>query len=179
LALGRLVKRKGFSRLIEIAPDLLKLEKALKFVIVGPDGGYGSILREMTHAYGVEGNVVFTGQISSSMVGEAISTADVAVFPSEYEGTPTALLEAFSYGKPVVATRVGGMEDVVEHMKDGVSVNLNNPSLADGIRLLLQNPTLAAQLGRNARIKVRKYDWKILVTQVLDIYREALDSRLE
>jgi glycosyltransferase involved in cell wall biosynthesis len=146
LAVGRLIKRKGFSRLIEIPQALLEKEKGLKIAIVGPDGGYQAKLEEMTSSLGLNDSILFTGAVPEITLTQAYTDADLVVIPSEYEGLPTTLLEAMAHGKPVVATNVGGICEVIENYRDGILVSPNNEELSIGILHVLSNRGLSERL---------------------------------
>ena len=176
LAVGRLIKRKGFSRLIEIAQFLLQKEKSLKIAIVGPDGGYQAKLQEMTRSFGLDNSILFTGAVPDSTLMHAYTDADLVVVPSEYEGLPTTLLEALAYGKPVVATNVGGNCEVIENYRDGILVNPDNEELSNGILSVLSDQTLSRAIGRNGRTKAQTYDWGRITDRVLTAYENSIQS---
>jgi glycogen(starch) synthase len=176
LAVGRLIKRKGFSRLIEIADSLLEKEGSLKIAIVGPDGGYQDKLRKMTSSFGLDDSILFTGAVPETTLMNAYMDADLVVVPSEYEGLPTTLLEALAYGKPVVATNVGGNGEVIENYRDGILVNPNNEELSNGILTVLADRTLSQEMGRNGRTKAQLYDWDKITDRVLTAYENSIES---
>jgi glycosyltransferase involved in cell wall biosynthesis len=176
LAVGRLIKRKGFSRLIEIAQDLLEKEKSLKIAIVGPDGGYQAKLEEMTSSLGLGDSILFTGAIPEMTLTQAYTDADLVVIPSEYEGLPTTLLEAMAHGKPVVATNVGGICEVIENYRDGILVSPNNEELSNGILHVLSNQGFSEEIARNGRVKAQAYDWDRITDRILTIYDKSIAS---
>lgn len=176
LAVGRLIKRKGFSRLIEIAQDLLEKEKTLKIAIVGPDGGYKAKLEEMTSSLGLGDSILFTGAIPEMTLTQAYTDADLVVIPSEYEGLPTTLLEAMAHGKPVVATNVGGTCEVIENYRDGILVSPNNEELSNGILHVLSNQGFSEEIARNGRVKAQAYDWDRITDRILTIYDKSIAS---
>jgi glycosyltransferase involved in cell wall biosynthesis len=176
LAVGRLIKRKGFSRLIEIAHGLIQKEKSLKIAIVGPDGGYRAKLVEMTSSLGLVSSVLITGAVPETTLMQAYMDADMVVIPSEYEGLPTTLLEAMSYGKPIVATNVGGNGDVIENYRDGILVSPNNEELSNGILHVLSNQQLSQEIARNGRVKAQSYDWDRITDRILTVYEKSITS---
>jgi glycosyltransferase involved in cell wall biosynthesis len=96
--------------------------------------------------------------------------ADIAVVPSRYENAGIVLLEAMAAGKPVVATRVGGIPEYVEHGVNGILVRPHSRQLAGAIKTLCENERLAADYARNNERSVKLYDWKNIVQSYVDLY---------
>jgi glycosyltransferase involved in cell wall biosynthesis len=88
------------------------------------------------------------------------------------------LLEAMWMGLPVVASRTGGIPDVVTDEVDGLLVTPGRPeALAGTIDRVLGSPDLARRLGEAARERARDYDWEMLAGRILEIYRGVIASR--
>lgn len=101
---------------------------------------------------------------------------DIVILSSRTEGLPLALLEAMALGKPVVATNVGGVPEVVEDGVSGLLVPAGDPTaLASAVARLLRDPDLAARLGAAGKAEIDRH-WHIRTTaaQLLDVYREVL-----
>ena len=106
------------------------------------------------------------------------AAADVFVYPSYHEGMPIAVLEAMACGLPIVATRVGGLVDLVE---DGVNGVLVDPGRADQLaavlhRLAFDEPLRRAMGAKSVQLAREKYDVERLVDRLLHIYREVLSE---
>ena len=96
------------------------------------------------------------------------------VLPSRHEPLGIVNLEAMAAGKPVVATRVGGVPEVVIDGVTGLLMSPGDPvDLADGVCRLLENPTLAEQLGKGGSRVVAAYDWPSVSEQYDNVYEEA------
>ena len=92
-----------------------------------------------------------------SDVPDILALTEIFVFPSLWEGTSLALLEAMAAGKPIVATDIPGNRTVLQHMKTGFLVPPgDSAALAEGIAFLLTNPATAKELGCNARLLVQE-----------------------
>ena len=120
LFLGVLIERKGVADLIE-AIRLLKEEKQIqnmKFLIAG-SGKEEANLKQLAKKYKLEENIEFLGWINSQQKQELLKNSQLLVLPSYNEGLPIAVLEAISYGLPVVATDVGDMTAAVFHEENG------------------------------------------------------------
>jgi glycosyltransferase involved in cell wall biosynthesis len=103
------------------------------------------------------------------------------VLPSRSEGIPNIALEAMALGKPVVATRVGGIPDIITDGEEGLLVSPEDPpSLARALRRVLDDEALAGRLGGRGRDRVRKsFTPAARAAAVLSLYRELLgDGRL-
>lgn len=121
-----------------------------------------------------EGPIQFLGPRQD--VPDLLARATVFVLPSRWEGQPVALLEAMAAGCPVVATRVGGIPELVRHEQDGLLVEPERPQeLAAAIASLLRDPERAARLARNARERFQ--DWlspEQMARRHQSVYRSAL-----
>ncbi len=126
-----LSEQKGIRYLLEAAQRVLGAAPAIKFVIAG-DGPLKNELGDLARTLGLGGSVVFAGYRKD--VPRLLSGYDLYVLPSLWEGLPLALLEAMSLGKPIVATRVGGNPEIVEHGTNGFLVPPKDPrALADAL----------------------------------------------
>lgn len=174
LAVGRLIKRKGFQVLIRAIPEILRRVPEAKIVIVGPDSGYKFELKRLTAELNAEKAILFTGVLSEQDVKVVYSVANVFVIPSLHESVPTTLLEAMCFGKPCVATSVGGIPDIIENERSGLLVKAgNHNSLANAIIKILQDDSFANYLGLNARKEVEKYDWSNIASHIRKVYEEV------
>ncbi len=126
---GRLSPEKGVDVLVRAWPRLLARVPGARLCLVGA-GPDEARLRELVRARRVEGSVTFAGGVADA--APYTRAADLAVLPSRTEGMPVALLEAMSCGVPVVATRVGGSAEVLEHGVTGLLVPAEDPDALGG-----------------------------------------------
>ena len=104
--------------------------------------------------------------------------ADLLVLPSLYEELGTVLLEAMQAGLPIVASKTGGIPDVIEDGVNGVLVAPGEPeALARAIDRLLADPGLTCRLSEGARERGKDYDWEVLAGRVLAVYRGVTAGR--
>lgn len=130
VSVGTLVERKGFHRVIETLPALLRSHPKLHFVIVGGAGAEGddsAMLRAQVQSLGLGEHVHFLGPKPPDQLRVPLSAADVFVLASSYEGWANVLLEAMGCQLPVVATDVGGNAQVVCDDKLGRIVPFGDP----------------------------------------------------
>jgi glycosyltransferase involved in cell wall biosynthesis len=113
-----------------------------------------------------------------SDIPQILSAMDLFVLASVSEGFPNVLLEAMAAGKPVVATRVGGVPELIEHGRDGVLVDpADAAGLADAVLSLMKDPARARTLGENAGKKVRRdFTLESMVDQYEKMYASMLGS---
>jgi glycosyltransferase involved in cell wall biosynthesis len=146
---GSLYPVKGHKYLIDAAPSVLGRFPQTVFVIVG-QGGLRGELEAHAARLGITAHLRFLGHRED--VHDLLSIYDIFILPSLSEGMPLALLEAMAAGLPAVATRVGGVTEVLEDRKTGLLVPpADSGALADTIMTLLGNPRLAKELGQAAR----------------------------
>ena len=160
---------KGHYELIEAAQSICSLFPAAKFVLAG-DGVERARIEEAVRAAGVEKQFIFLGQRAD--IPELLASADIFVLPSRAEGLPNAVLEAMASGLPVVATRVGGIPEIIE---DGVSGLLvapqNSAELAQALTRVLSDTELAAKLAEASRERAcSEFSFERAIAQLEEIY---------
>lgn len=164
---------KGHEVAIRSWPRVRASVPDARLVVVG-DGPHRGALEELTRELGQDDRVVFVG--SRSDVPEVWAASTLAALPSYTEALPTALIEAGAAGLACVATRVGGVPEVVE---DGVTGVLVPPHEVDAfadavVALLLDHPRRAAY-GRAAReLTQSRFDREVWTDRLLDLYADAL-----
>jgi glycosyltransferase involved in cell wall biosynthesis len=131
VSVGTLVERKGFHRVIECLPELLKRHPDLHYLVVGgagPEGDMSQMLREQVARLGLLERVHFLGPFEPERLRLPLSAADVFVLATSYEGWANVFLEAMACGLPVVTTRVGGNAQVVCDERFGTLVPFGDGS---------------------------------------------------
>jgi glycosyltransferase involved in cell wall biosynthesis len=138
------------------------------------DGPLRGHLQERARRLEIADSVLFLGFRSPAL--PYIAAADLLVQASHTEGTPNTVLEAMALGRPVVATRVGGVPDVVVDRETGLLVPPRDPqALADAIVRLLADPSLRGALGAQAQSRVREhFALELTVHATERVYAEAL-----
>jgi glycosyltransferase involved in cell wall biosynthesis len=149
-----LEERKGHRYLLQAAAALKKDGVRLKWRIAG-DGQLRSDLRKIALELGLDEDVEFLGFVAD--IFDFLSAVDIFVLPSLYEGLGIAALEAMAAGKPVVASRVGGLVDSVVDSVTGFLVAPGDvDGLAGAIRKLIQDRALVAAMGMRGAERVRE-----------------------
>jgi len=162
---------KGHQFLLEAAVEILRAVPDAKLILAGEGPQEGNIRKKIEET-GIGPAVILPGFRED--VPRVLNTLDVFVFPSLQEALGTAILEALAMGKAVVASRVGGIPEVVEEGKTGFLVEPEQPAaIAEKVILLLRNPELRSELGeRGRRFVEEKYDNRLMVRRLEALYRE-------
>lgn len=175
VAVGRLVPIKRLERLVSAIATIRAGIPAVRLYLVG-DGDARPSIEAAVDAAGIRAITTFAGWTADSRPWFA--AADVVALTSDREGTPLSLIEAAASGRPIVATAVGGVPDVVA---DGVSGFLVRPddeaALADRLRRLLSDERLRHQMGKEGRGSVERFDARHLADRLDTLYRELLTGR--
>jgi len=171
--IARLHRQKGISYLLEAVDPIRRSFPEFKLWIVG-GGPQKAKLDHLNERLGVSSHVCFLGERKD--VPQLVSCFDVFVLPSLWEGLPYSLLEAAALGKPVVASDIDGVRELIRHEKSGLLVPPRKPLLlADAVVRLLRDRDYALRLGQNLKADVRKtYTLDRMVSQVQDLYISLL-----
>jgi glycosyltransferase involved in cell wall biosynthesis len=166
---GRLAPVKGHRHLLDATPILLKRCADATVVLVG-DGERRGALETQARDLGIAERVRFTGYRED--VAALIAGMDLFVLPSLNEGMGRVLVIAMALGKPIVATAVGGVPELLGHGEAGVLVPASDPrALGDAIAELLSDPARAARLGETARRRAPRYSADAMVEALATLYR--------
>ena len=178
LTVGRLTWRKGFKYLIDALPQVLAVYPNTRLLIVG-NGEQRMFLEERVRELRIQHSVQFLGRVSSEALHSLRNNAEVYVQPSLYEPFPLAILETMSMGKPIVATRVGGIPELITDREEGLLVEpANSLQLAGAIKDVFSDSSLGKRLGNNARKRVgREFTWNAIAKKTFELYTTLLNSR--
>lgn len=185
LTVGRVVERKGIAYLLRALPAVAAAIDA-KVVIVGKgDPKVEADLRALAAGLDLGDKVVFAGKVPEADLIQWYRTCDVFCLPAivdsqgETEGLGVVLLEALNYARPVVASNVGGIPDIVKDGFTGLLCPEKDPqALARTLLRLLADPELGARLGRQGHAFVRaEFSWSHIVDLWESFYAEADQAR--
>ena len=172
LFLGRLCKAKGIGELLDVFPELLLQYPDLKLYLAGI--WEDTELKKAAEAY--PGQIVCPGWITGEEKRKYLCMCDIFVLPSYFEGQSVSLLEAMAYQCACVASRTGGILQMIEEGKTGIFVEPQNAaSLKQGLLTVLSDIDLCRQLGSKARQKVEeKFSMDNNISSLLAVYRGVL-----
>jgi glycosyltransferase involved in cell wall biosynthesis len=163
---------KGHRYLLEAAVHVCHTFPEARFVLVG-HGPLEGALRRQVHQMRLEHNVIFTG--SRQDVPRLMATFDVFALPSVYEGLSIALIEALSAGTPAVATRTGGVVEVLSDDVNGVIVPPRDPeALGDALVSLLNDAPRQRRIAKAGKLRAADFDIRLAVSRIEEVYRELL-----
>ncbi|MGD2126413.1 MAG: glycosyltransferase family 4 protein [Desulfobacteraceae bacterium] len=173
---SKLWEGKGHAILIRAFKRIKEEIQQAKLVIVG-EGYLHDQLTGLASRLGLADSILFTG--FQMDVSEIIATFDVAVLPSFFEGMGRVLLEAMAMEKPVVASAVGGIPDLVVHGVNGFLVSPGNVGeLKEAIIKTLRDKKLARKLGKEGRKKItEQFSADMMVRSIDKVYRELLSRK--
>jgi glycosyltransferase involved in cell wall biosynthesis len=149
-----LEERKGHRFLLDAARILKDSGRTIKYLLAG-DGSHKAHLQQRVQMLGLQKEVSFLGFVKD--IPNFLSSIDVLVLPSLYEGLGVAALEGMAAGKPVVGTRVGGLAELIVDGKTGLLVPpRDGPALAEAIEKLVEDPLMAHSMGQKGAERVLK-----------------------
>jgi glycosyltransferase involved in cell wall biosynthesis len=174
--MGRLMPVKGLESFLKAAHIIRRQKANVKFIIAG-DGPLKDALQKQAREYGLGEVVLFLGHRNDSH--NILELMDLFVLPSISEGIPMVLLEALALARPVIASRVGGIPEVIEH---GVSGLLIAPGREDELAktciALMDDPDCARRLGAAGRQRVvEHFSASAMAKNVAEIYRSLSTMR--
>lgn len=146
---ARLTAQKDHATLVAAVPAVLARHPRARFVLAG-SGPLEDDIRRQAAALGVDGEIVLLGFRAD--VPDLLCAADILVLPSLFEGLPLTILEAMAASRPVIATDIGGTDEVVRDGETGTLVPSGDPHrLAAAISAMIEDPSTAAEQGRAGR----------------------------
>jgi glycosyltransferase involved in cell wall biosynthesis len=169
--------RKGYDIMVRALPAVIREVPTVQYLIVGTgDAAYERQLKSLAATLGVADHVHFAG--FQDEVAPFLSALSLYVHPARMEGFGIAVLEALAAGKAVVATRVGGLPEVVEHGRTGLLVGPNDPDeLSAAILSLLRDEGRRKEMGeRAARVARERFDLRASMGAVERLYRQAVTA---
>ncbi len=174
--IARLEISKGQDTLIEAAPLVLRRYPETRFFMIGGDHiphqpNLKRYQKTIQH-FGMSDKCFLLG--FEREIQDLMSALDMIVLPSWWEGHPLVVLEAMAAQKPVIASRVGGTPEIVEHETNGLLIPPRDPeALAEAICRLIENPALARQMASRAYVKAaEQFDQTYMADQILALYNQ-------
>jgi len=167
---GRLVQQKGPDLMLEAAPHVLHFHPSAKFVFAG-DGHLRHGLEYRARELRIEHAVRLLGHREGGELIELFKMCDALCVPSRNEPFGIVVLEAWSAGKPVVATMNGGPNEYVRHGIDGLKIYPHVDSVAWGLGTLMSDWNHAREMGENGRQSVAEsFTWDVIADRTIEIY---------
>jgi glycosyltransferase involved in cell wall biosynthesis len=169
--------QKGLEVLMHAVSQLPR-EMAVHLRIVGEDWGGYAVVRDLARRLGIEDRVTLVGMLERSQLLDEFRRADVFVLPSLFDSFPIAILEAMAAGLPVIATRVGGVPEVVLDGETGLLVEPGDPKrLASAIEALASDEGARREMGKRGRARAQLFSWDEVIARTRRVYAEAVNGR--
>jgi glycosyltransferase involved in cell wall biosynthesis len=184
LALGRLVRKKGFEYLVDAMAELSKKGRPAVLVVLGKGDLEGELLSR-AKGLGIEGSVRLVGNVERGRLPAYFAVADVVVVPSvrdpagNVDGLPNVLLEAMASGKAIVASAVAGIPEAIRAGKEGILVPERDVrELANALDELLGSSERRQALARAARKRAEEdFGWKRAGERFESVLRTVAETR--
>jgi len=174
LSVGNLIAIKGHTLLLRSFARVLELVPECWLEIFG-DGPERHNLIRLAHELGISGRVQFRGRKSRETIAEAMRRCAVFALPSGYEGLGCVYLEAMASGKVAIGCQGQGIEEIIEHGKNGFLISPENEvQLSDCLKILLENGELRSRMGASARsVVLQRYTLGHQAQRLTEVYWEC------
>ena len=175
LCVARLHTNKRIDRLILAMPRILEEVPDAKLAIAGIGNEEGNLRRMMSDSP-AKHSITFLGLVTGEEKFECYARCSVFALPSDFESFGLVLIEAGAFGKPVVATQIGGVPEAIQHSKNGLLVAPDDDrALADAIVGLLTNPVVTRRMGEHGRRRVENlFTWSHSADKLRAIVHQAI-----
>lgn len=172
LFIGRLIPRKGFQRVVQALPRVKELVTQPFQVEVVGTGAAKSELDELAEQMEVSDLIQYAGTIPYDRLEQSYQYADIFVLTSLSEGMPSVILEAMGCGLPVIASDVGGNNEIVREGENGFLIQGDDiATLAQRLAALISNAALRQRMGQRSRELSLDYDWAKIMGEYTKLYQ--------
>ncbi len=180
LYVGRLEALKGVELLLRLPAHMDNGEKIRMLVVGGGLGEQEEVdrLRSLAKALNVDEVFDFVGMVDQGDLPVYYNAADVCVVPSYYESFGLTALESMACGTPVVASRVGGLPNVIQHGRTGYLQSRRCPeTFANSLEMIISSPSLRQRMGQAARRRAEGMGWEQVADKISRVYDKLLLKR--
>lgn len=165
---------KDYPNFLKAVTKVRKVRQDVWFMAVG-EGELMDPMKQFARELNISDRIIFTG--FQGNVGEFLKAFDIFVLASKKEGLGTSVLDAMSVGLPIVATRAGGIPEMIKDNENGLLVNTgDSDALAQAVLHLSDNPQTAKTLGENALETVQAFDINQTVDAYIDLYERLTNG---
>lgn len=174
LYLGRIHESKGIDLLVRAFAELSNKLNHVKLVIVGPDDGHLSTLKELINSLNINEKVLFTGAVPEEEKLAAYVDADVFVTPSFY-GFPLTFLEAMACSVPIITTNKGDFIEGIDN-EVGYVTKYNIEELESSLFKILTDDGLKEKFKRKTKEKIKEFEWDAVVDRIENVYKKVVEK---
>lgn len=174
LVLCRIAENKGIPYLIEAFKKVLETSSQVVLHVAG-DGP----IRKKLESENIHPQIIFHGRISEQKKEELLNHCDLFVFPTLFEGMPTVILEAMAHGIPIVATRVGGIPELVD-ITNGMLISKGSVmELTNAMKEFIKmSPQQKHKLSEGSLIKVKAFSWEKVTQQHVEVFKKIKEKSI-
>lgn len=176
VSVNRLIYAKGVQDIISIFPRLKVKMPGIKLLIVG-DGIYKDELKKMIHD-DYKDDILFLGTRTQREIVDILNIADIFVNSSYSEGFGITVLEAGAIGIPIIATKVGGVPELIDDYETGISIEPGDcEHLYKSIMELVEDSSLRLYIGNNIMTKIKNnYNWDLVATKYEQLFKRCINE---
>jgi len=171
--IGRFGKQKNHIRSIEAFEKVVQKYPSARLNLFG-EGELLPLVKQRVFEKNIESNVTFCGL--SSNIPDELSGNDIFCLPSDYEGVPMTLIEAMASAMPIVATKVGGVPDMLGNGEDALLCDCDSDAVADCLIKLIESKELREKFGKNALKRSIEFSSETMAKRYLSLYER--DNKL-
>ncbi len=175
--IAAIAEHKDYFTFVDTAAILLKKNNGTgyKFLIIGADGGEAEQIKQYIQAKGLSKQIILTGFRKD--IPQILPEVDVFLFTSKEEGLGTSVIDALACGVPVVATKAGGIPEIIQDGVNGLLAPIKNPArLAEKVEQLLMNQTIRKKLVENGQATVFQFSKAATARKTLAVYQEIIQQ---
>lgn len=179
-SVGHAVSVKGWDIAIKAFAQVSKQIPEARLLLVGDSTSskFQNQLERLVKELSLEEKTIFTGKHDN--IPEILKASNIFILPSRSDGLCLALIEAMASGLPCIASKVGGVPEVITHGKDGLLFEReNSQELAESLIEFLQGPLLQKKLACQAEIRAKDFSMELYVDKLFNIYRSLLERKTE
>lgn len=173
--ISAITAEKDYITFVDTAEILLTNRRDIRFIIIG-EGSQKEFINEYIRGKGIADKIFMTGFLDN--IQDILPELDLVLFTSVNEGLGTSLLDAFACRIPVVSTNAGGIPEIVQDHKTGLTVEIKKPKkMALAVEEILNNQELKKELVENAFLMVQQFSTERMASAILKIYHEILANQ--
>ena len=176
---GTLIKRKGYDTLIKAFSTICQRSEVNDWYLVMAGNGEVDEAKELISDLGISDRVTLVGWVTGKVKEDLFREASIFCLPSQAEGFPMAILDAWAYGIPCIMTPVGGIPELVTDEVDGIIVPVNNYlKLADALLMLMKSKDIRDKIVKNTDKRISSdFNINILNSQIGNIYQDLIEGK--
>jgi len=181
LFLGSIYPLKNIGGIIKAFSQINQYFPESRLQLAGPikDTQYWQLIQELISELNLEAQVIYLGNLNDRQILKILSGSAALVLFSHQENLPYCIIEAMAAGCPVIASDVGGVNELITHGKNGFLVQENDiKTLSNYMKIILENPTLVEKLGREAFIySHNNYNPQEIARETIKVFRKTLNIK--